>query len=447
MKTFNIISLSVQFTLFILSFYLCSALDVFNCEPHFIANIFMDLMGMFVCVTMFFFSSMGKHHGIADNLFLRSVAMETIILFTCISAWLIQGKPQFAAINEIINTLYFLCFMIEALYLWFTQLDVMNIPYRKANALTIIFMGIGVAYTILLAANISEDYLFSVDSLTGTYRRGPFFIYTMLPIFLMFFMALFYTLNRKTNWQIILSFLIRSLVPCIASICQYFTFGISFTENAMLFSLVVFHMTVQIDLDHKLFRAKTHLMLSQIKPHFLFNTLTSISALCETEPKAAQDTVIRLSKYLRGNMAIMETTSLISFEQEKQHVDLYTSIEKLRFPNIEILYDLQDINFSVPPLTIQPLVENAIRHGVRAKEKGVIQLKTFLQNNFHVIKITDNGIGFDLKKYKETKRNAKAGEHIGLRNVERRLLNMCNGTLEFDSEAGKGTTVTIKIPV
>jgi len=447
MKTFNICSLVFQSCLFFLGFILGAYFHVFSLEPKIIANIFMDYMGMFVCTTMFFFSSMGKHTGVANNLFLRSVEVETVILFSCILAWMLQGNPQYVILSKLINSLYFFCFIMEALYLWFTQLDIMHIERKKARKLTMTFMVISLFYCIMLTANFWMGFLFEIDSVTGLYSRGKYFSMTMLPIFAMFIMALAYIINRSTNWQIMLSFIIRSLVPCAASICQWFTFGISFTENAMLFSLVVYHMTVQIDLDHKLFMAKTHLILSQIKPHFLFNTLTSISVLCETNPEVARDTVISLSKYLRGNMAIMETTSLISFNQEKQHVDLYTSIEKLRFPNIEITYDIKDEDFHLPPLTIQPLVENAIRHGVRAREKGIITIKTFRTEDFHIIKIKDNGIGFDLKQYRETKRNAEAGQHIGLENVEQRLLNLCSGTLEFESHADIGTTVTIRIPV
>ena len=113
----------------------------------------------------------------------------------------------------------------------------------------------------------------------------------------------------------------------------------------------------------------------------------------------------------------------------------------LRFPNIRVDYDIQDEHYKVPALTIQPLVENAIRHGVRIREEGIVLVKTNRGGTDQVIVIADNGKGFDAEKPEEE------GAHIGLANVKSRLEQLCHGTLTIESRPDEGTTITIKIPV
>ena len=112
-----------------------------------------------------------------------------------------------------------------------------------------------------------------------------------------------------------------------------------------------------------------------------------------------------------------------------------------RFPNIHMDYEIDDEDFLLPALTVQPMVENAIRHGVRGTPKGQVDIITNLLPDCHEIIIRDNGKGFSVK---ETPRTDEP--HIGIQNVRERLQNLCDGTLTIESEKGKGTCVTIRIP-
>ena len=125
-----------------------------------------------------------------------------------------------------------------------------------------------------------------------------------------------------------------------------------------------------------------------------------------------------------------------------EHTRIYAEIEKVRFDNIRVEYDIQDDRFDLPPLTIQPLVENAIRHGVRIREEGVVRVSTRKTEADHEIVVWDNGTGFDISKI-----GAAEGTHIGIRNVRERIEGMCGGTLQVESNLGEGTTVTITIPI
>ena len=112
-------------------------------------------------------------------------------------------------------------------------------------------------------------------------------------------------------------------------------------------------------------------MLSQIKPHFLHNALTLIIDLCDTAPQKAKEATVEFSRYLRGNMESIDRTGPISFEKELEHTKLYLDIEQMRFAgDLQVRYDIACTGFSLPALTVEPLAENAVRHGVREKPDG-----------------------------------------------------------------------------
>ena len=187
---------------------------------------------------------------------------------------------------------------------------------------------------------------------------------------------------------------------------------------------------------------RIQIMMTQIQPHFLFNTISTIQVLCNQNPDRAPEITGKFGLYLRQNLDSLVQIGLIPFQKELEHTRLYTDIEMVRFDSIRVEYDIGDSFFSLPSLTLQPMVENAIRRGVRICEEGIVRVITRQKDDYHEIVIQDNGCGFDPEKIDED--NAP---HIGIRNVRERLESMCGGSLSIDSMVGNGTTVTIRIPV
>lgn len=182
-------------------------------------------------------------------------------------------------------------------------------------------------------------------------------------------------------------------------------------------------------------------MLSQIKPHFIYNTLGTIEQFCHEAPEKAADLVQKFSKYLRGNFTELDNVMPIRISQEMEHVRHYVSIEEIRFPDMEITYDLQAGEFLLPALSVQPLVENAIKHGLMGLESGGrVEILTYETEHAYCVEVRDNGIGFK----KEVAENET--KHVGLRNIRGRIEAMCKGTLQIESEEGKGTKALISIP-
>ena len=214
------------------------------------------------------------------------------------------------------------------------------------------------------------------------------------------------------------------------------------TVICCIFIYIWFHLRiVEKYEDDLLAEQRVKIMVSQIQPHFLYNTLATIKALCRTDPEKAATVTEKFGAYLRDNLDSLNNDGLISIKEEIDHTRVYADIETVRFENIRVEYDLQDTGFSLPALTVQPIVENAIRHGVRIRNEGIVRVSTRRSNGAHVIVICDNGCGFDTEQ-----ENPGDGSHIGISNVRERIETMCGGTVTIESEEGKGTTVTIRIP-
>ena len=199
--------------------------------------------------------------------------------------------------------------------------------------------------------------------------------------------------------------------------------------------------TEKMVLDAQLAESRISTMMSQIRPHFIYNTLGSIEQLCELDPPKAGELVHNFAKYLRGNFGELDNPKPILMSQEMEHVRHYINIENVRFPDMTFSFEMKSEDFSLPALTVQPIVENAIKHGLMKLQKGgSIRVISYETDTDYCISVEDDGVGFDTSKLLDEKK------HIGIRNIRDRLKVMVDGTLEIESTQGVGTKVLIRIP-
>ncbi len=192
------------------------------------------------------------------------------------------------------------------------------------------------------------------------------------------------------------------------------------------------------------YEAEVQVMVSQISPHFMYNVLTSIAMMCELDPKTAREATVIFTKYLRGNMDSLKQTAPVPFEKELEHLKKYLYIEKLRFDDLlNIEYDIRTTDFEVPLLSVQPLVENAVKHGVGMKEDGgTVKIASLETDTAYEVIISDDGVGFDVNAPKKN----DGRSHVGMENTRKRLKEMCGAEIVITSEIGKGTTARVIIP-
>lgn len=310
-----------------------------------------------------------------------------------------------------------------------------------------------IAFGVFLIVQITV-YFFGVQNMIDVILIPNILMILNLSVMSMF--LLFPEENQNYNLNLKILFMMLA----IGGIADLFVHNLNLGINISfcLLAVMIFVIMLQINMhqqynkqkeefklkEQEVMDSRVELMMSQIRPHFMYNTLGTIYTLCLADSKKAADVVYDFSQYLRGNFKELERKSLIPVERELKHVRHYTNIEQVRFDDIKIEFDLQCTDFVLPALTVQPLVENSIKHGLMGLEEGGnLKISTYETENDYWVSVEDDGIGFDesiLYEENDVKR------HLGIKNIKGRLEVMCNGTLTITSEKGKGTKAVIQLP-
>lgn len=195
--------------------------------------------------------------------------------------------------------------------------------------------------------------------------------------------------------------------------------------------------------EQELYDMQINILSAQISQHFIYNTLTTIKYLCKKDALLAAETVDEFAGYLRGNLEALTGDKTIWFSEELMHVKNFLAIEQKRFgKRINVIYDIREEAFMLPPLTLQPIVENAVKHGIAPKEQGgTIRISTGKNDTDYWIRVEDDGVGYCVKERAKDKKT-----HIGMCNVAGRVGGLCGGSVKVLSSFGEGTKVLIKIP-
>lgn len=224
----------------------------------------------------------------------------------------------------------------------------------------------------------------------------------------------------------------------------------SLLYSAMTVSYLIMFITIHVRQEQKSLeqeaveeKMQTELIMSQIQPHFIYNSLTTIRYLCSSNPQLAMEAVTKFTKYLRRNLDIIsEEKELVTFRDELQHTKNYLWLEQLRFgQNLLVEYDIGCDEFLIPPLSLQPIVENAVKHGITKKiGGGCVWISVKETPKCYKITVKDDGVGFD-KQAQATDNEA----HIGIDDVRKRISKINGSTITVNSKVGAGTIVNYEI--
>ena len=343
-------------------------------------------------------------------------------------------------------TTFYIMNNIEVILLSMYTLYYVVMPQNKKKHVLVISIFLFIVFVVLDIVNLFTGIFFYSEN--GEYMRSKTMILSQGYQFIAFSTVLLVTfINNKINMREKIAFATYCILPLISILVQNVLKGYAIAYATIIISVEIlfFFVNVQKNIElaeqqEKTKEAQIKIMLSQIQPHFIYNSLSSISTLIDIDPEKAQRSLDDFTEYLRMNLSSITKDKSIPFKEELRHIETYVALEKLRFNDrIHIVYDLGIIDFKVPTLTIQPLVENAIKHGILKKiEGGTVTLTTYETDTCYVVEIKDDGIGFDISEI-----DFDEG-HFGLKNISYRISKTCDGDLSISSKVNVGTKITVK---
>ena len=389
------------------------------------------------------------------KLMLVMLCSAALMISDCISISFLGYTSEAGRSVERWSTLavYFFSFLIIPLSAQYVS----QIIYKRSGGYKlyweIIEWGVFIFGAVMLAANEIYPFIYRIDE-SGHYARMPFLFWLpsligITGILTTLAVALKYSKYMlKIERAAVVSFLI---LPMIGIIIKLFYPDTPFVTFAIVISVIILFVSYEssyvqflVEQEKTLSNEKLKLVNRQMKPHFIFNTLTLIRYQCLTAPEEAAETVTEFSNYLRGITDYLTEEDCISVDIELDITKNYLEIQSKRFGDgIRVEYDIQDTGFDVPPFCVQTLAENAVHHGFNSgqRENGLIKISTKKENKKHMVVIEDNGAGFDTDELINKGKNC-----VGITNTRNRLEIMCGGELMIESEPGKGTRAVIVIP-
>ncbi len=304
------------------------------------------------------------------------------------------------------------------------------------------------AYFALLVVTQFTTAIYTVTP-DNVYRRGPLYPLLLVPpalLMLVNFAALLRYRQNLTRRQR-RAFAVYLLLPLGCMLVQMAVYGLLMivigTSIAALFlflSILMDQVERYIAQREENAHQRTSIRALQMRPHFIHNTLMSIYYLCQQAPEKAQAVTLDFASYLSKSFNAVAENKLIPFTDELEHTRAYLAVEKARFEGqLFVEFDTPHTFFKLPPLTLQPVVENAVKHGISPQLGPMyLSVRTRAAEDASEITVEDTGPGFSPADDNEP--------HVALANIRERLALMCGGTMKIEQRETGGTRVTIRIP-
>ena len=369
------------------------------------------------------------------------LAVFSLIMQNYLEYYLIEYKISVTARTFASVYGYSIRPVIIALFIFLVSPDKKHIPVHVLVLVNLL------VYTTAFYSNLSISFSPDNHFIGGPLRYSCLIISAILLIYNIVVVVLEFRKEKKQTLVIPIILTMVIVTGVVLDIGSYYpiTHRVDYVTIMVVVVTVLYYYWLHIRLvyryeDEMAMQQKIQIALSQIKPHFIYNTLNAIQDI-DGMPEEAQNAIVDFSKYLRENLDFLNESNVIPFNKELEHVTKYANLEKLRFRDkINIVFDIRSSDFLIPSLCLQILVENAIKHGITKKyEGGTVKISSFERDEKFFVVVEDDGIGFDI--------NQVIGvTHLGLKISRERLRHFVNGTLVVESEVGKGTKVTIIIP-
>lgn len=412
-------------------------------------NIALNIFGVLLAIILIVCSFLDKTEQAASKRWLQSMLISNLIVLICIIINdVLNGKPEYTALNYIFTSMSFIMGYTLALSFNFYLMEYLK-PRRK-KLISVISIFIYIAASLLIISSCFSDLYFTfVD---GIYVRGHLYWLSHSFIFIIPLINIINSVikHKFTDRTYVCVCISYCAITILALIIQVSIPHLSILYIATLFAQVIVYMLVYVRMGYENERQKTEfakkqisLALSQMQPHFIFNSLDTIRYFCDKNPLIASDMIYIFSKYIRFNMDSLAQNKLVPFNDDLHHAQHYANIEKRRFKGINIFYNIEACEFFLPPLTIQPIVENAIKNGNNRKNVGSnISISSYADSKNFIVTINSDSIDFSAAAPYNTNSNP-----FDIEDIKSRLRTMCDGTLDMQLTSDNVISVIIKVPI
>jgi len=399
------------------------------------------LMALGIAVTMPALDRWSK------RFFIVSLSLLMLCVIVCFIDGIIYRNPNFIFLEKIV--VYFEALLVSVLMPLPTIL-LLHYCGESVKSSKLFHTVILLWLICFFALSIGQfTNWFYVVTPNNEFIRTPLLPLLMLPLVLGMFVNIAGLIRRrkKLSTRYLVAFLIYLLpftvfltVHAFIDIAPFLFSGVGICAFSMCYFIVSDQIIHNFHQQREIANQRASVMVLQMRPHFIYNTMMSIYYLCKQDADKAQQVTLDFTTYLRKNFTAVASEEAVPFKDELEHTKAYLAVEQAQHEDMLCVdYDTPHIDFKVPPLTLQPLVENAVKHSLDPNGEALhIYVKTRLTDSGNEIIVENNGLDYQPSTDNEP--------HTALANIQQRLNMMCKGTLKITPREGGGTVVKVTIP-
>ena len=405
------------------------------------AMLVLMLMALGIAVTMPALDRWSK------RFFIVSLSLLMLCVIVCFIDEIIYRNPNFIILEKIV--VYFEALLVSVLMPLPTIL-LLHYCGESVKSSKLFHTVILLWFICFFALSIGQfTNWFYVVTPNNEFIRTSLLPLLMLPLVLGMFVNIAGLIRRrkKLSTRYLVAFLIYLLpftgfltVHAFIDIAPFLFSGVGICAFSMCYFIVSDQIIHNFHQQREIANQRASVMVLQMRPHFIYNTMMSIYYLCKQDADKAQQVTLDFTTYLRKNFTAVASEEAVPFKDELEHTKAYLAVEQAQHEDMLCVdYDTPHIDFKVPPLTLQPLVENAVKHSLDPNGEALhIYVKTRLTDSVNEIIVENNGLDYQPSTDNEP--------HTALANIHQRLNMMCKGTLKITPREGGGTVVKVTIP-
>lgn len=378
--------------------------------------------------------------------FITLFSLLFLCAVTCFLALVFWYDPSMAATEKAV---YFFESLFISVPMFMPTLFLLHCcgeKIRRNLLFNAVMITLIVYFIVIIIMPFTDIFAYVTDD--NRFFRGPLWALGLFPMVVILILNIVGVIKRrkKLSKKYFIGILVY-LLPMTAAVTVHLFINVEiFVVFGMaLFALIMFGLILSDNMEqytkqqHEIAHQRANVMVLQMRPHFIYNTMTTIYYLCKQDADKAQQVIMDFTNYLRQNFNAIASEDAVPFTDELKHTQSYLAVEKAQHENtLFVQFDTPVTQFRLPPLTLQPLVENAVKHGMDPNAGPLtVSVRTRQTDAGILITVEDDGKGFDP--------GDKTKPHSVLDNIESRLKQKNGGTLTIASKPGK-TTVTIFIP-